>query len=94
MAAAPTTTQRGLGWAHQVARRRLLLAAYGQPCPICGRVMRPDQALDLDHTIPRVLGGSRGPLRIAHASCNRRSGAVLRNRLARERKTPRRSRDW
>lgn len=89
-----TTTRRGLGWAHQAERRRLLPAAYGRPCPFCGQPMLRGQPLDLDHAVPRALGGDRGPRRIAHAACNRRAGSHLGRRLARAKKTTSRSRDW
>lgn len=95
-----TTTGRGLGWKHQTERRRLLPGAYGQPCPfwgtdpLCVGVMLRGQALDLDHAVPRALGGDKGPRRIAHAACNRRAGARLGRRLARARAVATRSRDW
>lgn len=76
-AARRTTAERGLGGEHQATRRRLLPTAYGKPCPICGHLMTQDQPLDLDHIIPRALGGTGGPVQVAHSSCNRRSGALL-----------------
>lgn len=65
-------TQRGYGTEHQRTRALLLPAAIGIPCPLCGKVMTADQALDLDHTVPLIVDpASRGD-RICHASCNRR----------------------
>lgn len=86
--------REGMPWEHRVERRRLLPAAFGQPCPMCNRVMHRVQRLDLDHLIPRALGGANGPRRIVHASCNRRAGAELGRRLARARAQLSRSRDW
>lgn len=77
---AGTTTARGLGYAHQQERKRLLPLAYGKPCPICGQTMLRDQYLDLDHAVPRVFGG-QGPRRITHRSCNRSAGTRLGNQL-------------
>jgi hypothetical protein len=76
-----STTERGLGGDHQKRRRLLLPYAYDTPCPLCGRLMLKGQFLDLDHEIPRVLGGTDGPVRITHRSCNRRLGARLAGRL-------------
>jgi hypothetical protein len=75
------TGERGLGYAHQQMRKRLLPKAYGQPCALCGYLMVQGQRLDLDHVIPRKYGGIGGPVRIVHASCNRSQGARLGNRL-------------
>lgn len=77
-----STTERGLGWDHQ-KRRAAALKVFreGEPCPLCGYPMSRRQRLDLDHVTPRVLGGTDGPSRMAHATCNRRAGAVLGNRL-------------
>jgi hypothetical protein len=64
---------------HKNTRKRLLPLAYGKPCPFCGFVMLKGQKLDLDHATPRMLGGAKGPRRIAHAHCNRSAGARLGN---------------
>ena len=74
-----TTTEKGLGYAHQKARKAMP-APKGDPCPYCRRPMWEGQLLDLDHAIPRAFNGG-GALRWAHASCNRSSGATLGNRL-------------
>jgi 5-methylcytosine-specific restriction endonuclease McrA len=76
-----TTTEKGLGYAHQRLRAALLAALVpGSRCPRCGEPMWARyQALDLDHAVPRSQGGAAGPSRLAHASCNRRHGAQLAN---------------
>jgi 5-methylcytosine-specific restriction endonuclease McrA len=92
-----TTTERGLGGAHQAARRAAMKALRdGDPCALCGHGMHRDQALDLDHAIPRALGGADGPLRLAHARCNRSAGARLGNQRAGKREPSRidGSREW
>ena len=77
-----TTNQRGLGYEHQKQRRLLLPYAIGQACDLCGCAMTKAQAhapvkgghgLDLDHSLPRSLGGTVGD-RIVHAKCNRARG--------------------
>jgi hypothetical protein len=85
-----TSTQRGLGWSHEQQRARLLPLAYGEDCWRCGQLMLPGQALDAGHSVDRALGGTVAD-RMEHASCNRRAGAILGNRL---RARLRRSRDW
>ncbi|MCT9107930.1 HNH endonuclease [Streptomyces mirabilis] len=75
------TTRLGLGSEHQKQRARLLASLVpGEPCDVCGRPMYPEQDLDADHETPRALGGARAG-RLLHASCNRRLGAQLGNRL-------------
>lgn len=69
----------GLGWNHEQRRRALLPYAYGRTCPfhglvaMCPGVMRRGEDLDLDHSLPRSLGGTHGD-RMAHAACNRSWG--------------------
>lgn len=75
-----TTRERGLGGDHQRLRNQILPYAYGTACPMCGEVMSADQSLDLDHVVPRAVGGD-GPVRIVHTSCNRSEGAKFGNRL-------------
>jgi hypothetical protein len=74
-----TTTQRGLGWRHQQQRKALLASLVpGTRCPRCGEPMWPRvQDLDVDHVVPRSQGGAGGPVRLAHARCNRAHGAEL-----------------
>lgn len=87
-----TSTERGFGYEHKQERARLLPLAYGTICPFhgtdpkCTGVMLEGQSLDLDHEIPRALGGINGPRRISHASCNRRAGQALKTAL--QRNTP------
>jgi hypothetical protein len=80
-----STTTRGLGYEHQKQRRLLLPYAIGRVCPLCPYVMTKAQAyapvkgghgLDLDHSLPRSLGGTVGD-RIVHAWCNRSRGNGL-----------------
>jgi hypothetical protein len=82
------TTARGLGWDHQKRRARLLPAALGTPCPIqgprCDGIMTDPRRMDLDHSVPRALGGTAGD-RIVCSSCNRLLGAKLGNALRRQR---------
>jgi hypothetical protein len=95
-----TTTGRGLGWAHQRERAADLTAlVQGSPCPLCRRPMyHPQQRLDLDHSVPRALGGGAAPRRLTHTSCNRRAGALLRILLMQQRRNgfgrSRNSRRW
>jgi hypothetical protein len=99
MRARLTTTQRGLGNAHQQERRRQIAALLpGAPCPRCGLPMyaTPAQAsraamppklwhLDLDDYPGRIYGGPQIK-RLAHRYCNRRAG----QRIATARRTARR----
>ena len=91
-----TTTQRGLGSAHQADKRRLLAAHRdGDLCLRCLRPMYRWQSLDRDHVVDRALGGGDGPALLSHASCNRSAGARAGN-LARkqQRLLTRASRRW
>lgn len=81
------TTDRGLGYTHQKRRRQLLPAALNTPCPAatsprCTGLMTDPRRMDLDHTIPRALGGTHGD-RIICSPCNRSAGARLGNQLRR-----------
>lgn len=79
-----TTTEQGLGWAHQKRKRELLPDAIGTLCPLgCGELMLEGQALDLDHSTPRVLNRAAHGDRIVHARCNRAAGARLGHELRR-----------
>ena len=94
-AAGRTTTERGLGHAHQQRKRVLMteLARTGpRPCRRCGQDMvHPSQCepcwvcrLDLGHPehAPRALGGQGGADDdLEHAHCNRVAGAQLGVRL-------------
>lgn len=83
-----STTQRQLGYPHQRLRSRLLPQAYGTPCPKCGKLMLQGQDLDLDHDLPRALGGRAGQGRMAHRHCNRSHGAKLGQAMRKARKLP------
>lgn len=74
-----TTTQRGLGYAHQQRRAKLLrLLVEGAPCGECGEPMFRSQDLDADHTVPRAQGGTKAD-RLLHSSCNRSRGDGTRS---------------
>jgi hypothetical protein len=86
-----TTNQRGLGYEHQKQRRLLLPYAIGQACDLCGHAMTREQAhapvkgghgLDLDHSLPRSLGGTVGD-RMVHAKCNRARGNGMTRKMVR-----------
>jgi hypothetical protein len=65
----------GYGPEHQRARAIALeMMCDGDPCCLCGRPMYLRQKLDLNHLIPRALGGIGGPRALAHAACNRKQG--------------------
>jgi hypothetical protein len=78
-----SSTARGYTSRHRATRRRLLPHAYGKPCPLCGELMLKGQALDLDHSVPLIEGGTKGD-RITHASCNRSAGGHLAAQRRRE----------
>lgn len=75
-------TSRGYGYAHRRQRAHLMSRLQdGDPCCRCGRPMYRGQALEADHHgVPMTMGGLL-PDALAHASCNRRAGAVLGNRM-------------
>lgn len=75
-----SSAARGYGPEHRARRAALLPHAYGQPCPRCGAPMLHGEALDLDHVVPIAHGGRDGESVIAHAYCNRASGARVRRR--------------
>lgn len=89
------TTRAGLGAPHQRDRVAALAALREgidrcpfDDCPYPGRRLYIRQRLDLDDYPPRALALPRGIVpvkRLAHASCNRRHGALLRNALQRAR---------
>ena len=67
-----TTSARGLGFAYQRKRQRIL-ARDRHVCWICGR----PGADSVDHVVPRARGGddSDTNLRAAHSTCNASRGA-------------------
>lgn len=62
------------------ATRAALLQRDGDRCCYCGQPLG-DRVPDVDHAVPRALGGSdlMLNLRLSHARCNRRAGAIMRN---------------
>jgi hypothetical protein len=78
---------RGLGPAHRALRARFgpIVRAGAAVCCLCGEVIEPGQAWDLDHTPDRT--GYRG---VAHATCNRSDGG----RRGNAKRGVRRSRKW
>jgi hypothetical protein len=76
-----TTTQRGLGWAHQqqvaALKRRHI---DGTPCWWCGEGMYLSQPLDGDHSIARAHGGTVAD-RLLHRACNIERGDGRRDHL-------------
>ena len=76
-----TTTQRGLGHAHQQIRKRLLAKHRdGSDCWWCGEPMFKDPAanfdghpLAADHDVARVNGGIKAS-RLLHLTCNSQRG--------------------
>jgi hypothetical protein len=66
-----TTAARGYGREHDARRAALLPLAIGKLCPLCGKLMRPDQPLDLDHSVPLAVDKDSKGDRIVHATCNR-----------------------
>jgi hypothetical protein len=74
--------------AHKTARANAIkVMVNGTRCPFCRMPMYKTDALDYDHTIPIVMGGIDGPMRLSHSHCNRSSGASIGNRLRRARFT-------
>jgi hypothetical protein len=72
-----TTSQRGYGHAHQQRRRILIPLAWFTDCPACGETMLPEQALDLDHSVPLIENSASLGDRVLHARCNRGAGASM-----------------
>lgn len=85
-----TTTERGLGWAHQQQRERLLRAHRdGTPCWWCGEPMYRDRTRNPDHD-PSSSDPASGSLaadhsraradggdradRLLHGRCNKQRG--------------------
>lgn len=93
----PTTTQRGLGHAHQVTRKKALaLLPPGAPCPRphCGHAPMyptpeaaaaaglPPKLWHLDlDDFPGRVFGGPQTKLLAHRACNRAAGAQLGNKL-------------
>lgn len=82
-----TATERGYNHAHRKRRAQLLPMSIGTMCPLrispnCTGLMTDPSRMDLDHSVPRALGGSVGD-RMVCSPCNRSRGASLGNRLRR-----------
>lgn len=77
-----SAASRGYGHAHRRQAAWLKARMHdGDPCCRCGLPMYRGQALEADHhQVPMAMGGVL-PDALAHASCNRRAGAILGNRL-------------
>jgi hypothetical protein len=70
------------GTEHRKARDTALdMMPNGAPCPRCNRPMYKWQRLQLGHVVSVAMGGSNGPTRMEHGSCNESAGARLGNRL-------------
>lgn len=63
--------RRGYDKTHRGTRAALLPHAYGTTCQLCGLLMTPAQALDLDHSDPLRRNPNALGDRIVHAGCNR-----------------------
>ena len=102
------TTRAGLGHSHQLDRRAAMAALIpGSPCPRCGMPMFKTERqalsrscppwmgrLDLDHVVPRLYGGGKGPKVLSHAKCNRSAGQKITMQIRRTRKALVRSGRW
>ena len=68
-----STTERGYGHDHQLARQHWepIVQAGGVDCARCGRPIDPDEPWDLGHTDDRK--GYTGP---EHMGCNRSAGGA------------------
>jgi hypothetical protein len=94
-----TTTSRGYGYQHKMARRKALAVMRdGDPCSRCGKPMFKGQQLHLDHSDDRTTY-----LGLSHRRCNELAGARKGGRATARRKlggvtraatTIWRSREW
>ena len=94
----PTTTERGLGYSHQQARRKLLAALTdGDPCARCAAsgvyhpLFRsvPARLIEVDDFPARSVARALGiePVKaLSYKSCNRRAGAILGNKIKKARR--------
>lgn len=94
-----TTTQRGLGAAHQKLRAQLLPAALGTHCPgpwtgprstKCTGLMTNPAHMDLDDRVPRAYGGRStiNGARMCCRSCNRGHGGRLSQQIRTAKRKP------
>lgn len=85
-----SSTSRGYNSDHRRVRSKLLEAfCEGDPCCRCQLPMYSWQRLDADHFSQALALGGTLPDALAHASCNRRAGAALGNRMRRTRRDSR-----
>lgn len=73
------------------ALRRSWAEQLPLPCARCGVVIQYGEPFDLDHTIPRALGGSDEFARPSHPGCNRAANDRPFSRQARSTSTDRKS---
>src|SRR5215510_1387752 len=71
--------------------RKWWAAQLPLPCPRCGALVQPWDRWDLDHQVPRAIGGTDDTARPAHERCNR--AANSRAFDSREKNSRARSRD-
>ena len=71
-------------WQRERAEAKRLMVD-GTKCFRCQRPMYRWQALDYDHVIPVVKGGSNSPKKLSHSSCNRRHGGIIGNKSPKRR---------
>ncbi|MGW6699628.1 hypothetical protein [Nocardia sp. NPDC055049] len=77
-----TTTQKGLGWAHQQRRKALLdVLRDGETCWWCGEPMYRVQALAADHSKARAHHDHTEADRLLHDVCNKERGDGSRDHL-------------
>lgn len=62
------------GYDTQYLRRREQILGRRPMCSICGK----RRATEIDHAVPLIQGGKRGPLRAACRSCNAKKGGAAR----------------
>ena len=78
--------------------RRAYAATLPRQCAVCLRMINPGDPWELDHVIPRALGGAwydLANLRPLHKACNRRAGGWrVANEVRRRRGTAPPTRVW
>lgn len=64
--------------------RRILLDRQNWICPLCGKTVSDNKSANIDHIIPKSLGGSNhiDNLQLTHVVCNRRKGVSMSWKLA------------
>jgi hypothetical protein len=95
-----TTTQRGLGYAHQKRKRELVAELKdGDPCARClaRGIYHPmyrawAKSLECDDFPPRVIARAMGiepEKQLSWARCNRSAGGILGNQIKKAKRGPR-----